>query len=67
MLGINNKGQKWYEAVITFLVVFLINLLLILPDRVPTYPELYLAVKQSLGTALIIYAVNKGIEWRRKK
>ena len=66
-LGVNNNGQKWYEALATFLIVLLINVLLILPDRIPTYPELYMALKQGILTAFILYAINKGIEWRLKK
>ena len=66
-LGVNNNGQKWYEALVTFLIVLLINVLLILPDRIPTQGELYIALKQGILTAVILYAINKGIEWRLKK
>ena len=66
-LGVNNNGQKWYEALATFLIILVINVLLILPDRIPTHGELYMALKQGILTAFILYAINKGIEWRLKK
>ena len=67
MLGVNNTGQKWYEALGTFLIILAINVLLLLPEGLPTVEQWYSAIKQGLAIAFTLYALNKGIEWRKKE
>lgn len=68
MLGVNNAGQKWYEALATFLLILVINCLLKLPtERLPTRQEWYSSIVQGLTIALTLYAINKGIEWKKRE
>lgn len=69
LLGVvNGAGQKWSEALATFLLVLTINILMLLPkQRLPTEEEWYVAIVQGILTALIIYAINKGIAWKQEK
>ena len=64
----NNAGQKWYEAIVTFVIILVINILLVLPENIPSsLNELYPALKEALTIAFILYAINKGIEWRHRE
>lgn len=69
MLGLSlNQAQNWKEAVATALIIFAIWFLNELPEgQIPTWTEFYVAARAAALTALVIYAANRGIQWRREK
>jgi hypothetical protein len=56
------------SAFLTWLVIFLINFAghMVQFQTVPTPDQLWIPFWQSLLTALVIYAVNKGIQYKQK-
>jgi len=69
LFGVSKNGnQKVSEAVITLIVVVVVNVLNLLPEKaIPTFLDLYIALRQAIVTAFTLYALNKGIEWKRSK
>lgn len=69
MLGVSlDQGQDWKEAVATALIIFAIWFLNELPEgQIPSWTEVYVAARAAALTALVIYAANRGIQWKRKK
>jgi uncharacterized BrkB/YihY/UPF0761 family membrane protein len=56
------------SAFLTWLVIFLINFAgyMVQFQAVPTADQLWMPFWQSLLTALVIYALNKGIQYTQK-
>jgi len=63
-LGINMNGNKWYYAVVNFIVMFSAQVIFLLYEqlaleRFPTEFEIYKAVVTSLAVTLVFYGINK--------
>ena len=61
--GVNNDGK--FEVVLTYVLIFVANLLYLLPKGVfPELVEVYDALVRSLFTTIVIWLANKGISWK---
>jgi len=64
-VGVNNNGK--FEAFLTYLVIFIANLLFLLPrGTLPDLVEVYDCLLRSLFVTVVIYLANKGIQWQAK-
>lgn len=62
-----HQTQELISAVATGLLIFLINFAGYMAhyNAVPTYDQLWLPFWESLLTTLVVYAINKGINYRK--
>jgi hypothetical protein len=66
VLGVSDENNAKYTLA-TFVVIFAIRLLVVLPEGcLPTLLDMYVAVRDSAITALVIYLANKGIQMTSK-
>ncbi len=63
------QHQELLSAIATGILVFMINFAGYMAQfhSVPTYDQLWLPFWESLLTALVIYAVNKGIKYAKSE